>query len=85
MIERNTFGNLRRNLDVENDLSKMALKNSSNEDLKKFAHQVISENHSLSNELIIPNPNGDTLCPGNGSRPDQKGRKADEKDDRKAI
>jgi predicted outer membrane protein len=63
MVEQNAFGNLRRNLDVENDLSKMALKNSSNDDVKKFAHQVISENHSLSNELIMPNPNGDTLLP----------------------
>ena len=33
MMERNTFGNLRRNFDVENRLSKMALKNSSNEDV----------------------------------------------------
>ena len=57
------FGNLRRNFDVENDLSKMALKNSSNDDVKKFAHQVISENHGLSNELIVPNPNGDLLIP----------------------
>jgi predicted outer membrane protein len=63
MIERNTFGNLRRNFDVENDLSKMALKNSSNEDVKKFAQQVISENHSMSNELIIPNPNGEMMDP----------------------
>jgi predicted outer membrane protein len=63
MMERNTFGNLRRNFDVENDLSKMALKNSSNEDVKKFAQQVISENHSMSNELIIPNPNGEVMDP----------------------
>lgn len=63
MVEQNMFGNLRRNFDVENDLSKMALKNSSNDDVKKFAHQVISENHGLSNELIVPNPNGDLLIP----------------------
>src|SRR6185437_10327440 len=63
MMERNTFGNLRRNFDVEDDLSKMALKNSSNEDVKKFAQQVISENHSMSNELILPNPNGEMMDP----------------------
>jgi predicted outer membrane protein len=63
MIERNTFGNLRRNFDVENNLSKMALKNSSNENVKKFAGQVISENHSMSNELIRPNPNGEMMDP----------------------
>ncbi|HTU49054.1 MAG TPA: DUF4142 domain-containing protein [Acidobacteriaceae bacterium] len=61
MAEQNMFGNLRRNFDVENDLSKMAMKNSSNDDVKKFAHQVISENHGLSDDLIIPNPNGDML------------------------
>ena len=61
IVEQNMFGNLRRNFDVENDLSKIALKNSSNDDVKKFAHQVITENHGLSNDLIIPNPNGDTL------------------------
>lgn len=35
---------VRRNAKVETDLSKMALKNSSNDDVKKFASQVISEN-----------------------------------------
>jgi predicted outer membrane protein len=59
IAEQNMFGNLRRNFDVENDLSKMAIKNSSNDDVKKFAHQVITENRSLSNELITPNPNGE--------------------------
>lgn len=59
IAEQNMFGNLRRNIDVENNLSKMAVKNSSNEDVKKFAQQVISENHSLSNELVMPNPNGE--------------------------
>ena len=63
MMERNTFGNLRRNFDVENRLSKMALKNSSNEDVKKFAQQVITENHGLSNDLILPNPTGEMMGP----------------------
>src|ERR1039458_2237319 len=49
MMERNAFGNLRRNFDVETELSKMAVKNSSNDDVKKFAQQVITENHGLSN------------------------------------
>ena len=63
MAEQNMFGNLRRNFDVENNLSKMAMKNSSNDDVKKFAQQVISENHGLSNDLVIPNPNGETMQP----------------------
>jgi predicted outer membrane protein len=61
MIEQNMFGNLRRNFDVESRLSKMALKNSSNDDVKKFAQQVITENHSLSNDLMVPNPNGEMM------------------------
>ena len=63
MMVRNTFGNLRRNFDVENKLSKMALKNSSNEDVKKFAQQVITENHGLSDDLILPNPTGEMMAP----------------------
>ena len=63
MMERNTFGNFRRNFDVENQLSKMAVKNSSNEDVKKFAQQVMTENHGLSNDLILPNPNGEMTAP----------------------
>ncbi len=63
MLEQNTVGNLRRNFDVETKLSKMALKNSSNEDVKKFAQQVITENHGLSNNLILPNPTGEMMAP----------------------
>ncbi len=63
MMMRNTFGNLRRNFDVESRLSKMAVKNSSNEDVKKFAQQVITENHGLSNDLILPNPTGEMMAP----------------------
>jgi len=63
MMERNMFGNLRRNFDVETKLSKMALKNSTNEDVKKFAQQVITENHGLSNDLILPNPTGEMMAP----------------------
>jgi predicted outer membrane protein len=63
MIEHNTFGRLRRNFDVETDLSKMALKNSTNEDVKKFAQQVIIDNHRLGNQLIVPNENGEMFDP----------------------
>lgn len=41
----------------------MALKNSSNEDVKKFAQEVITQNHGLSNDLIISNPTGEILEP----------------------
>ncbi|MGH9615613.1 MAG: DUF4142 domain-containing protein [Acidobacteriaceae bacterium] len=58
MMQRNIFDNLRRNFDVETKLSKMAMKNSTNDDVKKFAQQVISANRGLSNELIVPNPDG---------------------------
>ena len=61
MLEQTLFGNLRRNFDAENDLSKMALKNSSSDNVKKFAHQVISENLGLSIDLNVPSPNGDRL------------------------
>ena len=62
-IEHNTFGNMRRNFDVETHLSKMALKNSGNDDIKKFAQQVIVENHGLSNQLAVPNVNGEMFQP----------------------
>jgi predicted outer membrane protein len=63
IAEQNMFGNLRRNFDVETRLSKMALKNSSSEDVKKFAQQVITENHGLSNDLILPSSTGEMMEP----------------------
>lgn len=63
IAEQNMFGNLRRNFDVETKLSKMALKNSSNDDVKKFAQQVITENHGMSNDLTVPNPTGEMMGP----------------------
>jgi predicted outer membrane protein len=75
MIEHNTFGNLRRNFDVETDLSKMALKNSTNDDLKKFAQQVIADNHKLSNQLIVPNANGEMMDSETVPAPTQKAKK----------
>jgi predicted outer membrane protein len=75
MIEHNTFGNLRRNFDVETDLSKMALKNSTNDDVKKFAQQVIADNHRLSNQLIVPNANGEMMDAETVPAPTQKAKK----------
>lgn len=63
VMERNTFGNLLRNFDVETRLSKMAAKNSSNEDVKKFAQQVITENHGISKDLILPTPTSGMMEP----------------------
>ncbi|MGC1783753.1 MAG: DUF4142 domain-containing protein [Acidobacteriaceae bacterium] len=42
--EANFVANVRRNSKVETDLSKMALKNSGNDQVKQFAQQVIAEN-----------------------------------------
>src|SRR5665213_1605140 len=50
------FANARRNSKVETDLSKLALKNSSNDDIKKFAQQVISENRR--NEMALTSAPG---------------------------
>lgn len=52
--EQNLFGNIRRNAGVETELSKMALKNSQNEDIKKFAQQTITENRKLGSQLALP-------------------------------
>jgi uncharacterized protein (DUF305 family) len=49
--EVSCFANMRRNSKVETDLSKLALKNSSNDDIKKLAQQVISENRQ--NEMAL--------------------------------
>lgn len=49
--EMNFIGNMRRNLMAEEDLSKLALKNSSSDDVKKFAQTVITENRGSQSEL----------------------------------
>lgn len=51
MQEQNFLGNMRRNFTAENELSKLALKNSSNDDVKKFAQQVMSQNRSVDTRL----------------------------------
>ncbi|MDR5726099.1 MAG: DUF4142 domain-containing protein [Terriglobia bacterium] len=57
-MERNqTFGNLSRNIYVETQLSKLAQKHTSNADVKKFAQQVISDDHKLQGKVIVPATN----------------------------
>ena len=53
-VENQTFANIRRNIEVETKLSKMALKKSSNADVKNFAHQVIADNHKLEGKVSLP-------------------------------
>jgi putative membrane protein len=53
-IQNQTFGNIRRNIEVETKLSKMALKKSSNEDVKNFAQQVIADDHKLQDKVSMP-------------------------------
>lgn len=54
MAEHNIYSNLRRNIYVETELSKMVEKRSGNADLKKFADQVITDNRQLENEVTLP-------------------------------
>ena len=53
-VENQTFANIRRNIEIETKLSKMALKKSSNADVKNFAHQVIADNHKLEGKVSLP-------------------------------
>jgi predicted outer membrane protein len=59
-IQNQTFSNIRRNIEVETKLSKMALKKSSNEDVKNFASQVIADDHKLQDKVSMP-VSADTL------------------------
>ena len=62
--ESNFVATMRRNSEVETDLSKMAIKNSSNDDVKKLATQVIQENRrdemALTGASENANPSGQT-------------------------
>lgn len=49
--ERDFLGTLQRNNKAETELSKLAVKNSSNDGIKKFAQQVITENHRTGTSL----------------------------------
>lgn len=53
-IERNTFGGMSRNIRVETSMSQLALKNSHNADIKKFARQVIVNNRRIEDQLAVP-------------------------------
>lgn len=46
------YAHLYRNTNVETNLSKMAMKNSNNADVKKFAHQAMSDDRNLGGELM---------------------------------
>ncbi len=59
-VENQAFGIIRRNIEVETKLSKMALKNSGNADVKNFAQQVIADNHKLQDKVSVP-ASSDTL------------------------
>jgi len=63
-MERSFLADMRRNLNVETELSKLAVKNSSNDNVKKFAQQVISENRSVDSQLNTSASNdGMTFAP----------------------
>lgn len=49
--ERNFLSTMRRNNKAETELSKLAIKNSSNDDVKKMAQQVITDNHRMGSSL----------------------------------
>lgn len=61
MEENNVLDNLRRNMYVETQLSKLAEKQSSNADVKKFAGQVVSDNRGLEDEVAMSMANNDTF------------------------
>lgn len=46
------YAHINRNAKLEADISKMAMKNSQNADIKKFAHQISSESNSIESELF---------------------------------
>ena len=47
-----TYTRIYRNNNVEVDLSKLAMKNSDNADVKKFAKQVIKDNHVMAGQIF---------------------------------
>jgi len=46
-VVKTAYSHINRNAKVESDFSKMAMKSSQNADVKKFAHQIISENNNI--------------------------------------
>ena len=71
--------NMRRNITVEDDLSKMALKNSSNDDVKKLAHQVLSENRSNEMEMTSATMSAGPSAPTFGPSVPKQTRQAEKK------
>ena len=70
------IANVKRNSKVETDLSKMALKNSSNDGVKQFAQQVIQENRKNEMALTTADNANASGMPFMASVPDQT-RKAE--------
>ncbi len=68
--------NVKRNSKVETDLSKMALKNSSNDGVKQFAQQVIQENRKNEMTLTTADNTNSSGMPFMADVPDQT-RKAE--------
>jgi predicted outer membrane protein len=61
--ERNFIGTMRRNIKAEAELSKVALKQSSNDNVKKFAQQVIAENRRLGTSLANAASSANMMVP----------------------
>lgn len=61
--ERNFIGTMRRNIKAEAELSKVALKQSTNDNVKKFAQQVISENHRIGTSLASAASSANMMVP----------------------
>ena len=51
-VIQQAYSHLDRNVGLESNLSKMALKKSQNTDVKKFAHQIISENNTIASRMF---------------------------------
>ncbi len=61
-IECNIFGNMRRNFNVEMEISKLALTRSCNADVQRFSRKVIGDNLPLDTELSnFESKNGSTF------------------------
>jgi|GEM_PF-4660735 len=69
--------NMRRNIKVEDDLSRLALKNSSNDDVKKLANQVIKENRSNDMQLSAAIMDSGPSVPMFGASVPKQTRKAE--------
>ncbi len=75
-LECNIFGNMRRNFNVELELSKLALTHSSNDDVRKFSEKVIQDDLTLNRDLSnLELKNGSTFLadePGQTAEAEQE-------------